>query len=267
MAGLIYSWVNGILQLIVNGFVSVLCKGQGGGYLKKTAHIMPFLLFLVYLAIPVVSLINLLAGYSVWIYSYHAYALITAAISLVAVVNSLLVKDTIMPEAETLCILFMPLLPLINWICYIIPAGWKFSALCMSFCLACTLVYMLKYIKHVKRKIIISVTCIIFFIPICFFSLLDCIFGDFGTDTVVQVEYPPDRRCKAEVVDNDQGALGGGVFVNICNTEPAIDLYFIKVFKKPHCIYSGRWGEYEGMELYWKDNHILSLNGSEYFIE
>ena len=80
------------------------------------------------------------------------------------------------------------------------------------------------------------------------------------------MEYSPDREYKAEVVDSDQGALGGAVFVNVCNTEPVIDLYFIKVSKKPHCVYSGEWGGYKGMELYWKDNHILSVNGSDYFV-
>lgn len=235
--------------------------------MKKAVHILPFLMFSMYLAIPVVSLINLLPGYSVWIYSYNAYAFITATISLISVVNSLFVKDAVMTKAETLCILFMPMLPLINWLCYIIYAGWKFSALCMSFCFTCTFVYMLKYIKQIKRKIIVSAVCLIFFIPVCFISLINCLFGDFGTDTVVQVEYSPDRKYKAEVVDSDQGALGGAVFVNICNTEPVIDLYFIKVSNKPHCVYSGRWGGYEGMELYWKDNHILSVNGSGYFVK
>ncbi len=62
------------------------------------------------------------------------------------------------------------------------------------------------------------------------------------------------------------GALGGAVFVNVCNTEPVIDLYFIRVSEKPHCVYSGEWGGYKGMELYWKDNHILSVNGSDYFV-
>lgn len=234
--------------------------------MKKAAHILPFLLFSIYLAIPAVSLVNLTTGYSIWIYSYHAYALLTAAISLAVAVNSFFVKDAALTKIEALCILFMPLMPLINWICYIIPAGWKFTALCMPVCFICVLVYMLQSIKQVKRKVIVSLSCIIFFIPICFISLLDCLFSGFGIDRVVQVEYSPDREYKAEVVDSDQGALGGAVFVNVCNTEPVIDLYFIKVSKKPHCVYSGEWGGYKGMELYWKDNHILSVNGSDYFV-
>ena len=234
--------------------------------MKKAAHILPFLLFSIYLAIPAVSLVNLTTGYSIWIYSYHAYALLTAAISLAVAVNSFFVKDAALTKTEALCILFMPLMPLINWICYIIPAGWKFTALCMPVCFICVLVYMLQSIKQVKRKVIVSLSCIIFFIPICFISLLDCLFSGFGIDRVVHVEYSPDREYKAEVVDSDQGALGGAVFVNVCNTEPVIDLYFIKVSKKPHCVYSGEWGGYKGMELYWKDNHILSVNGSDYFV-
>ena len=234
--------------------------------MKKAAHILPFLLFSIYMAIPAVSLVNLTTGYSIWIYSYHAYALLTAAISLAVAVNSFFVKDAALTKIEALCILFMPLMPLINWICYIIPAGWKFTALCMPVCFICVLVYMLQSIKQVKRKVIVSLSCIIFFIPICFISLLDCLFSGFGIDRVVHVEYSPDREYKAEVVDSDQGALGGAVFVNVCNTEPVIDLYFIKVSKKPHCVYSGEWGGYKGMELYWKDNHILSVNGSDYFV-
>ena len=234
--------------------------------MKKAAHILPFLLFSIYLAIPAVSLVNLTTGYSIWIYSYHAYALLTAAISLAVAVNSFFVKDAALTKIEALCILFMPLMPLINWICYIIPAGWKFTALCMPVCFICVLVYMLQSIKQVKRKVIVSLSCIIFFFFICFISLLDCLFSGFGIDRVVHVEYSPDREYKAEVVDSDQGALGGAVFVNVCNTEPVIDLYFIKVSKKPHCVYSGEWGGYKGMELYWKDNHILSVNGSDYFV-
>ncbi len=234
-------------------------------WLKRAAHILIFLLFLVYMVMPAVSLINLLTDYSVWIYSYHAYAFITAAISLALVVNSFFVKHIVMAKAEILYILFMPFLPLVNWICYITPMGWKLTALYMPFCFTCALFYMLRHIKQVKRKIIVSLTCIIFFIPICFISLLDALFGEFGVNKVIQVEYSPDKKYKAEVVDSDKGALGGAVYVNICNSEPVIDLYFIKVSKKPHCVYSGEWGGYEEMELYWKDNHILSVNGSEYF--
>ena len=231
--------------------------------MEKAVPVLPFLMLFMYVLLPAVSLINLLAGYSVLIYSYHAYALITAAVSLIAAVTALFVKDAVITKPAGLCILLMPLLSLINWIFYIFPAGWKFSALCMPFCFTCTLIYMLKNIKQVKRKIIVSVICIMFFMPICFISFLDCIFGSFGIDTVVQEEYSPDGKYKAEVVDSDQGALGGSVIVS-SNARPVLDLYFIKVVKKPRCVYSGEWGGYKGMELYWKDSHTLSVNGSEY---
>lgn len=114
--------------------------------MKKAAHILPFLLFSIYLAIPAVSLVNLATGYSIWIYSYHAYALLTAAISLAVAVNSFFVKDAALTKTEALCILFMPLMPLINWICYIIPAGWKFTALCMPVLFyMCFSLYVTKY--------------------------------------------------------------------------------------------------------------------------
>ncbi len=109
---------------------------------------------------------------------------------------------------------------------------------------------------------ILSLLCICFFCVVLFFRLL---FGNFGENTVVKTVESPNKEYYAEVIDSDQGALGGNTFVDVYE-KSIIKTPILTVCKKPKRIYSGKWGEYKKMQIYWKDDTCLVINSVEYKI-
>ena len=57
------------------------------------------------------------------------------------------------------------------------------------------------------------------------------------------------------------GNMGRGVLELADAMGRKIDFYCDNDLQK-----TGKKDPYKGMELYWKDNHILSVNGSDYFV-
>ena len=103
-------------------------------------------------------------------------------------------------------------------------------------------------------------------LPIGFFGFIALIFGNFGQNTVVQSVESPNGIYYAEVIDSDQGALGGDTLVDVYENK-GIDTLIFKISKEPQRIYHGDWGEFYDMELYWKDDYCLVINSVEYTIK
>lgn len=99
-------------------------------------------------------------------------------------------------------------------------------------------------------------------VPLVVLGVLSLLFGGMSRDTVVQRLPSPDGSCCAELIDNDQGALGGSTLVELCprglNGELGV--------RVAHRIYAGGWGEFRSMELRWKDETCLEINGKDYRI-
>ena len=95
---------------------------------------------------------------------------------------------------------------------------------------------------------------------ICFAVFIFYVFGSIGEDTVIQTLHSPDGSRYAEVIDSDQGALGGDTLVRVYK--------YKTLFKdRGEIVYKGEWREYEDMEIYWKDDDTLVINSKEYPIK
>lgn len=84
----------------------------------------------------------------------------------------------------------------------------------------------------------------------------------FGHVTVVQSIPSPDGRLTAQVIDDDQGSLGGNTIVEVNRGE---DLFFLRI-EDTQRVYTGRWGEFYDMRLAWQDDDTLLINGKPYDI-
>lgn len=98
-----------------------------------------------------------------------------------------------------------------------------------------------------------------------YFWFLTFLFGNFGKNTVIQSIPSPSGSHYAQVIDSDQGALGGNTLVEVYE-KSLIDNSFIRIQKEPWRVYSGKWLEYENMQIYWKDDTCLVINSVEYTI-
>lgn len=98
---------------------------------------------------------------------------------------------------------------------------------------------------------------------ICF--AITAFVGNFSSSTVVRAEYSPDNRYIAEVIENNQGALGGATLVTVRENKE-LRLPTLAIQKKASCLYTGRYGEFEDMLLSWKSNDMLRIQDRVYTV-
>lgn len=102
-------------------------------------------------------------------------------------------------------------------------------------------------------------------VPACFLLFFGMLFGDLGSSNVVKTVESPSGNYYAEVIDCNEGALGGSTYVEISRKEEEVELPFFLEKKKENIrVYTGRWGEFEDMEIYWKGDDIIVINSQEY---
>lgn len=75
---------------------------------------------------------------------------------------------------------------------------------------------------------------------------------------VVQTLESLDRTYIAQVISSDQGAMGGNTLVEV---------YPKGKPRQKQRVYMGEWGEHCYMEIHWKSDTCLVINGVEYPIE
>lgn len=98
-------------------------------------------------------------------------------------------------------------------------------------------------------------------VPVALVSLIlslllwGCSFVSLSENTVLQTLPSPSGTCEARVIENDQGAMGGATIVEV-ERDGAV-----------WRIYTGPWSEAETIEVYWKDDTCLVINGKEYAVE
>ena len=103
---------------------------------------------------------------------------------------------------------------------------------------------------------------ILLVLVLCFVS-----FFSFGEMTVVQRLPSPEGTYYAELIDDDQGALGGNTLVYVYDTRQRIYLGLLMVQKNPQRVFMGRWGLFETMELEWESEQVLKINGRPYEVD
>ena len=85
-------------------------------------------------------------------------------------------------------------------------------------------------------------------------------FSGITENTVIHRADSIDKKYYAEVVDVDEGALGGSTVVRVCAYRE-VDLGFIKIGKVPERVYLGEWGEGESLKVIWTEEGKLQVNG------
>lgn len=90
--------------------------------------------------------------------------------------------------------------------------------------------------------------------------------GDFGKTTVVQTLDSPTGKYYAQVISNDQGAMGGNTTVHVYETKELNTILFT-IKKEPQQVYVGDWDAYEDMEIYWESDNSLVINSVSHKIK
>lgn len=234
--------------------------------MKKTISILGWIHFVLVALLPGGTLLSACFGYTFELVSVRAFAIVTALLSICLVVLSSIEKKAC--ESGAIKVLFALLAPLslISAVFYMFAYSKKWVVVSVFVCIACCFLLTIKHGKPLALKIAGFMLSALLFFPICFFGFLTFILGDFGERTVVQSVESPSGAYYAEVVSDDQGALGGATLVNVYENK-GINALVFKISKKPQEVYFGKWYEYEDMKIYWKDDKCLVINSASYAIK
>ena len=204
-------------------------------------------------------------NYMLTLFSVPAVAIMIAALSVCIVVLDGICKCSLTNKAICALMAFLPLLSLFNTCSYLVKGNQALILISGMVCFVCCCILAIKHVKPMALKIVALILSAMMVIPAAFLSFL-FVFFSFGQNTVVKTVESPNGRYYAELIDSDQGALGGDTVVYVYE-KWEINLLLFKIEKKPQLVYFGDWGEFNNMKLSWKDDHCLVINSVEYEIE
>ena len=234
--------------------------------MKKAISILMFLLFVLTILYPVGVTITACLGYTFDLIRVSAFAIVLAALSVCILVLDLIAEGTRKNNVMEILSAVITPLSLINAVFFIFECSQIWVIASVSLSAGCCCYLTVKYGKPLALKIVALVLSALMILPICFFSFIALIFGNIGQNTVVQTVESPSGKYYAQVIDSDQGALGGDTLVDVYK-KSGINLILFKIENKPQRVYFGDWGEFENMQIHWKDDNCLVINSVEYEIE
>lgn len=239
---------------------------------KKATKILHYVLFSIIALLPTGKLITAIFGYTFELFSIPVYAVVTALLAVCTVAFSVVQKEQIYDRNFNVILALLTPLSLINAVVLFVECIQtdivlrSIVILCCIVCAVCCFALDIMNGQKPLRKIITLVLSGLLSIPVGYVGFLTLIFGGIGQDTVVQTVQSPAGTYYAEVIDSDQGALGGDTIVQV-REDKGFNALLFKVEKKPQTVYFGQWGEFMDMEVYWKNNNCLVINSTEYEIQ
>jgi len=220
------------------------------------------MLMILYSLLPLCFVAAQVLGYNFSLYNYPVYIAVLAFFSLAAAVYIIVAKNY--PEHGYVLSAFLVPLTVLNAILIGKHCELVYVLLFMVVSIGSFAVLLYKS-RSVAKILSVAATVVLL---ILFFALdyFRSVFVGFNNDEVVKSISSPDNSYTAEVISSDQGAFGGNTFVNIHFNRKSVNLLFGGFAKHSERIYSGKYGEYEDLQISWKDNHTLIINGAEYKI-
>ncbi len=233
--------------------------------MKALASLSYKLMFLLFAFVPACSLIAVGMGYEFTLKNPMGFSIAAAAISTVCSLILLCSRSTKSKLDAFLSVFIAPLSAVTGIV--MLRGNYVNAALVIfAVCFICTFIVLFKYARPIFLRIIaIIFSC--FAMAVYVIGVAITVFlGGLAVNTVAKTVESPDGSYIAEVIDSDQGALGGDTLVEVSNVKDRIDLYIAEFTRPSVRVYMGEWGEAESMEISWKDNSTVVINGREYLI-
>lgn len=112
-------------------------------------------------------------------------------------------------------------------------------------------------------KIAFSIVTLVEGAVVWLFLFMCLVFGNIGITTVMYSKDSPEGKYVAEVIDDDQGALGGYTIVRVKRNE-SFSFLIGEIYKDPVSLCRRGWGLWEEIEYEWLDEDTLLIDGTEY---
>lgn len=228
--------------------------------MKKLLPVTPVVLFFLLSFFPFCKVTALLFGFDFCLYSDFAFA--AAAAGLSCVLTGMLFHQNAAPcpNGEIFAALTLPV-SLVNLMCFV-AIGSNFLILLLIFlpCI-CSLALFIRFARPVGLAVTAALLAFVLAMLTFLLFVFAAIFSEFGRNTVVKTSFSPHDYHLAQVIESDQGALGGNTLVTVEHRER--DLFGLagRFVKNPVRVYLGEWGEADDMSIYWTDEYTLCING------
>ncbi len=229
--------------------------------MRKYAMYAPLALMLL---IPVCWLLAAAVGYqweweALWIFEAVFALLFCASVYAIP-------KDTMPAPLAGLYLL----LAVVNLFVILFIAGSADDLAAIALSLICVIgavVLLIRAKPHKGWKIASSVAAGLLF-GLYVLSLPFMVFGMMiGYTEIVDTVYSPGGVYRAELLDINDGALGGDTVVKVYDERGSLDLGVCRLEKKPQIAYMGPWGAFKDMELKWDSDECLRINGKDYWLK
>ncbi len=228
--------------------------------MKKAICILMYLLSALTLLYPAAILTSAFGGYIFRLIGAFVFPVIIAILSMCIVILDIICKRTGENKVMRITLPIVTPFSLLNAIFFILKCPQIHVIICVFISVVCCFILTIKY--NNRLSLILSAIMII---PISFIIAVRCVFGNLVENTVVKTIESPNGEYYAEVIDSNQGALGGDTFVDIYKN--GINAVVFRTEKKTQRVYFGDWGEYKNMQIHWKDDNCLVINSVDYEIE
>lgn len=171
-------------------------------------------------------------------------------------------------KSRTTCVLACLLLPASTLHAMVWTVGFArfwLAALLSLVWVALSAIIMIKNVRTLGAKLAASLPSVLILLP----TLLFMLFLPFawGHRTTMRTITSPDRNYRAEVINVDEGALGGATIVEVYDLRKQFDGIVFLFQKKPQIVYDGDWGKFKTMKLEWESEQVLMINGVSYEID
>lgn len=208
---------------------------------------------------PLLVLVFACCGYDFSLRNYDVVALVTCVMSVAHVVLFATIGRRKSNGAfGIMCGVSLLLYPL-NFIFWMFKSGesavvFICAVVCFASLVAVTMMCK-KFFVFRLVSVILAGVMLMHYVPIM-------ILGSIGSEEIVEKIESPSKKYYAELVNADQGALGGDTIVNVYETVGFENFMFtVKAFPKE--VYRGDWYEWENLDMYWKNDTCLCINSQE----
>lgn len=229
--------------------------------MKKTTQAFIYSLFALTVLFPAGRLLCALVGYQFLLFSNTGFATLLGLLSVTAAICSCACKPEFGKSVGVIAAI-LPILALVNGLFLIFAGIQALGILCLLIAFVCSCILAIKCTTNLALRIVSLVSAGVLLIPAGFLGFMILLFGSLGQNTVLKTVDSPNGTYYAQVIDSDQGALGGDTLVNVYEHKKLNAILFT-IQKKPQRVYTGDWRAYENMQIYWRNDHCLVINGYE----
>ncbi|MBQ8359008.1 MAG: hypothetical protein IJX37_03700 [Oscillospiraceae bacterium] len=232
--------------------------------MKKLLSVLVCLLLSMIVFLPLGVALSAIFGYQFTLGNAFVFLIITVVLAAVLVALSLINKEVV--ENKIVQIIFAVTTPcaLISTVFYMTACGGKCLLPCLLLCAGCCYLTIRQGQPQVIRVGALVLTASLL-LPVGLFCAMMLAVNAAKVDTVVQTVASPNGTYYANVINSDQGEMGGNTFVKVYESRE-LDAVVFKISKKPQLVYTGEKGEFENMELAWNGEDSLLINSVEYKI-